>query len=108
MITAEEARNNYNPLLVVAESYINEFLEPLIKKASVHKKFINIPANGYFCVGTAIDFPKNIKFKKSYEDVEATKLILNILKEHGYKTSIDCPEGTEYQRGSGILTISWE
>lgn len=108
MFTAEEARNNYNPLLAIAEDYINEFLEPLIKKESVHKKFINIPATGYFCVGIAIDFPKNIKFKKPYEDVEVTKLILNILNKNGYKTSTDCPEGTEYQLGSGILTISWE
>lgn len=108
MFTAEEARNNYNPLLVIVEYYINEFLEPLIKKASASQKVINIPAIGYFCVGIAIDFPKNIKFKKSYEDVEVTKLILNILKEHGYKISINCPEGTEYQCSSGILTISWE
>lgn len=108
MFTAKEARNNYNPLLAIAEDYIKVFLEPLIKKESISHKFINIPATGYFCIGIAIDFPKNLKFKKPYEDVEVTKLILNILKGNGYKTSTDCPEGTEYQLGSGILTISWE
>lgn len=118
MITAKEASELYNGILILRDKYISEVIEPLIKKEAPMAKQVKIEMIGryaYSC-GPMIDFSKNYdnfknvdqnKFKNADQN-KLTKEIIKTLKENGYKIQTYCGLGTQEYDNKGSLVISWD
>ena len=106
MITAKEAKELYNEVLLVRDKYIEEVIEPLIKENATMSKSVSVKAIGRYMSETSIDFPK--PYAQYRVDVALTKAVLQMLIENGYKVNFSCGLGTQMYDSEGELIISWE
>lgn len=106
MITAKEAKELYNEVLLMRDKYIEEVIEPLIKENATMSQSVSLPIVGRINSKASIYFTS--PYAQDKVNVELTEEIVKTLKENGYKVNIVCSSGTEIEDGKGELTISWE
>ena len=107
MITAKEAKELYNEVLLVRDKYIEEVLEPLIKENAPTSKSVSVKAIGRYRSNASIDFSRS--YADNRVNVALTEAVIGMLLENGYKTYFNCERGTEMGGdGTGELIISWE
>ena len=108
MITAKEASELYNGILILRDKYITEVIEPLIKKEASMAKQIKIAMVGRYACEPMIVFSNGYDNLNYADQLELTGEIIKTLKENGYKVQISCCLGTQEYNSNGSLVISWD
>lgn len=106
MITAKEARQLYNETILLRDKYIEEVIEPLIKKKAPMSQSVSVKAIKRSMSEPSIDFPE--PYAQNRVNVNLTGAITKTLIENGYKV--------RFSRGliahkcdiEGNFIISWE
>lgn len=106
MFTAKEARQLYNETVLLRDKYIEEVLEPLIKKNAPNSKSVSVKAIGRYMSEPSIDFPN--PYAQDRVNVTLTDAVTEMLIKNGYKVY--------FSRGlraikcdiEGDFIISWE
>lgn len=106
MITAKEAKELYNEILLVRDKYIEEVIEPLIKENATMSKSVSVKAIGRYMSELSIDFPE--PYSQDRVNVPLTNAVVQMLIENGYKVRFSCGRGTQEYDSKGVLIISWE
>ena len=106
MITAKEAKELYNEVLLVRDKYIEEVIEPLIKENATMSKSVSVKAIGRYMAELSIDFQK--PYSQDRVNVPLTNAVVQMLIENGYKVRFSCGRGTQEYDSKGELNISWE
>ena len=108
MITAKEASELYNGILILRDKYISEVIEPLIKKEAPMAKTAKLPMIGRYTCEHMIYFSNGYDNLNYADQLELTEEIIKTLKENGYKVQTSCGLGTQEYNSNGSLVISWD
>lgn len=108
MITAKEASELYNGILILRNKYISEVIEPLIKKEAPMAKQVEIAMVGRYACEPMIYFSNGYDNLNYRDQIELTEEIIKTLEENGYKVQISCGLGTQEYDSKGSLVISWD
>lgn len=112
MISAKEARENYDKYGSLANKFIEKYIEPKIISASLSETKTTIGAVGKWYQGYTLKFPLDFKDGNSFDDVTLTDAIIDELKSNGYEVefySIDWNTLNELHDSEGtVAIISWK
>lgn len=107
MMTAKEAFDNFNDLLLKRDHYITEVIVPMIEEVACEQTYIELLSVSVWYVGESLEFPK--EYNKYGYDIELTNLILDELRKNGFDCQFKFDTyGTEYCNGVGKLVIRWD
>lgn len=105
MITAKEARQLYNETVLLRDKYIEEVIEPLIRKTAPASQSVTVDVIGGHSA-RSINFPE--PYAQNGMNIALTDLVTKTLIESGYKIHYLGGFGTEKHYSEGKLIISWE
>lgn len=112
MISAKEARENYNMYGVLARKFIEKYIEPEIISASLNSTEITTDALAKWYQGETFKFPTEFKKENDFDDITLTNNIIDVLKSYGYEVDFgefDWDKLNEYYAAADIVaTISWK
>lgn len=112
MISAKEARENYDKYGVLANKFIEKYIEPEIISASLNETSITISAEAKWYQGYTFKLPAEFKKANNFEDITLTSTIIGILASYGYDVTFeefDWDKLNEYYTVADIVaTISWK
>lgn len=110
MLSAKEARENYDKYGIVANKFIEKYIEPEIISASLNATKITIDAEERWYLGYSFKFPSEFANEKDLNYVLLTNTIIYVLKSYGYKVDFADTKSAldEYHSKEDIVaTISW-
>lgn len=111
MISAKEARENYDKYGVLANKFIEKYIEPEIISASLNATEVTTAAEAKWYQGYVFKFPAEFKKDSSFDDTMLTNTIIKVLKKYGYDVNfvdIDWSKLGEYHAiEDTVATISW-
>ena len=112
MISAKEARENYNKYGVLANRFIEKYIEPEIVSASLNSTEVTMDALAKWYRGETFKFPTEFKKENDFDDITLTNNIIDVLKSYGYEVAFeefDWDKLNEYYAIADIVaTISWK
>lgn len=112
MFSAKEARDNYDKYGILANSFIEKYIEPKIISASLSSTEITTDAEAKWQQGYTFKFPAEFKNGNRFDDIVLTNTILAVLKRYGYDVDfadVDWSSFNEYHTIEDIMaTISWK
>lgn len=112
MISAKEARENYDKYGVLANRFIEKYIEPEIVSASLNSTEVTMDALAKWYQGETFKFPTEFKKENDFDDITLTNNIIDVLKSYGYEVAFgefDWDKLNEYYAAADIVaTISWK
>lgn len=111
MISAKEARDNYDKYGILANKFIDKYIEPKIISASLNATYITVYAEERWYQGYSFKFTPEFTDDKDLDKLLLTSTILDVLKSNGYKVEFADTRSRldEYHSIEDIVaTISWD
>lgn len=112
MISAKEARENYDTYVILANKFIEKYIEPEIINASLDSMEITKDALAKWYLGYTFKFPTEFTKANVFDDTKLTSTIIDILASYGYEVTFekfDWDKLNEYYTVADIVaTISWK